>query len=151
MKTKSGFFTLLTLVLTVSLQVTAQSHDHHSHESEPMHTSEEGDSGVGKFQADETLKPKMEFILKAAKSLHEKGIQKASVVEVGATIEGTVNEIFKTCKLEPKADAAIHPILADLLKGAAKLKAGKQKQGQEIVHKALQSYTKRFEHEGWGL
>lgn len=149
MKTLCGIFVLFTLVLATSLQVTAQSHDHHA--LDPKHSSGAAKNAGEKFKADETLKPRMDALLKTAKSLHEKGISKASVVKAGEAIESTVNDIFKTCKLEPKADAAIHPILADLLKGAAKLRAGDLKKGQGIIHKALQSYSASFEHEGWAL
>ena len=64
--------------------------------------------------------------------------------EAGEKIKTTVEDIFKTCKLAPDADAAIHPILADLLKGADLLKADKKEEGHQVIHSALTKYTQFF-------
>jgi hypothetical protein len=60
-----------------------------------------------------------------------------------------VQDIFKSCKLAPDADAAIHPILAEILEGAYMLKKGDEKNGHEKIHKALLKYGDSFEHPGW--
>jgi hypothetical protein len=44
-------------------------------------------------------------------------------------ITETVNDIFKTCKLEPEADAAIHPSLGLILDGASEFKNGQFENG----------------------
>lgn len=75
--------------------------------------------------------------------------KKKLVVATGSSVESVVHDIFKSCKLAPDADAAIHPILAQILDGAAMLKKGDEKNGHEKIHNALLKYEENFEHVGW--
>lgn len=102
-----------------------------------------------RFIADDSLRVHMSVVLNTMKAMHSSGV-KVSLAETGLKIESTVQDIFKKCKLEPEADAAIHPILAELLKGASLFKNGQEKSGQEIIHNALLRYETFFEHPGWG-
>ena len=60
--------------------------------------------------------------------------------------------MVKNCKLEPKADAVLHLILADIIAAADILQAqhgGEAHQGAvKIVH-ALENYAVYFDHPGW--
>lgn len=142
------------LLLSVSLfniQSFAQESDHHKGHHQPQAATQV--KSDKKFVADDNLKSRMGAVLDAVKALEAAGVNKNkndSVIEAGKKIEATVNDIFKTCKLEPDADAAIHPILADLLKGASFFKKGNAKEGHEKIHKALLKYEETFEHAGWG-
>ena len=105
-----------------------------------------------KFIADEALKERMNSILSAMQKLNKTGSaseQKKKVVTTGGRVESVVQDIFKSCKLAPDADAAIHPILAEILEGAHLLKNGIEKDGHERIHKALLKYGDNFEHSGW--
>jgi len=105
-----------------------------------------------KFIADEALKERMNSILRAMQKLNKTGSaseQKKKVVTTGGRVESVVQDIFKNCKLVPDADAAIHPILAEILEGANLLKKGDEKNGHERIHKALLKYGDNFEHSGW--
>lgn len=142
------------LLLSVSLfniQTFAEESEHHKGHHQPKAAVQV--KSDKKFVADDNLKSRMSAVLEAVKALeadetsHKKNDK---VIEVGKKIEASVNDIFKTCKLEPDADAAIHPILADLLKGASLLKKGNAKEGHEKIHKALVKYEETFEHAGWG-
>jgi hypothetical protein len=93
--------------------------------------------------------PRMTAVLNTMKAMHAAGA-KVNLSETGTKIETTVQDIFKKCKLEPAADAAIHPILADLLKGADLFKKGNEKEGHEIIHNALLRYEDFFNHPGFG-
>lgn len=101
-----------------------------------------------KFATDENLRVRMVAVLNTMKVMHDSGA-KVNLAETGAKIEATVQDIFKKCKLEPAADAAIHPILAELLKGADLFRKGKEKEGHEIIHNALLRYEDFFDHPGW--
>jgi hypothetical protein len=101
-----------------------------------------------RFATDENLRVRMTTILKTMKAMHDSGA-KVNLAETGAKIEATVQDIFKKCKLVPAADAAIHPILAELLKGADLFKKSKEKEGHEIIHNALMRYEDFFDHPGW--
>lgn len=91
----------------------------------------------------------MTTVLNTMKAMHDAGA-KVNLSETGTKIDTTVQDIFRKCKLEPAADGAIHPILADLLKGADLFKKGKEKEGHEIIHNALLRYEDFFDHPAFG-
>lgn len=68
-------------------------------------------------------------------------------------INGEVAYMVSNCHLEPKADAQLHLIIAQLLAGAeimeGKIAKAKRKSGAVKVVVALRNYGKYFEHEGW--
>lgn len=66
------------------------------------------------------------------------------VKKAGQEVEATVKDIFANCKLEPAADAAIHPVLAEILNGANLLKKGDAKGGHDKIHHALLKYEELF-------
>lgn len=121
-----------------------EEHAHHDHHNNKTQVSKP----EKKFVTDETLRLHMAEVLSTMKSMHDSSA-KVNLTETGAKIELTVHSIFKECKLEPEADAAIHPILADLLKGADLFKKNKEKEGHEIIHNALLQYEDFFDHPGW--
>lgn len=143
---KAILIALLTLAVGFSQ---AQAEDHHHHHS--SHGSETGKSvNPGKkFKPTEDLKVRMEKILNLTKELKDKKDDSKAVKKYGTEITATINDIFKTCKLEPEADAAIHPSLGLMLQGSKELEKGKYKAGYDKVHKALLDYEHLFEHEGW--
>ncbi|MCF8200114.1 MAG: hypothetical protein K9J42_15210 [Sulfuritalea sp.] len=68
-------------------------------------------------------------------------------------IEGAVGDIVANCKLEPKADAQLHIIVADLLAGAEQM-AGKSKKAKPMdgavkVILALNNYGEYFNDPGF--
>ena len=68
--------------------------------------------------------------------------------KIDAQIEFMVNN----CKLEPKADAMLHLLLADIIAGADAMKQpdiGDARKGAEGVAQALESYGNYFTHPGW--
>ena len=122
----------------------ADQHNHHDEQKTEANVSKP----AKKFTTDENLRVRMTTILNTMKAMHDSGA-KINLTETGAKIEATVQDIFKKCKLEPAADAAMHPILAELLKGADLFKKGKEKEGHEIIHNALLRYEDFFDHPGW--
>jgi hypothetical protein len=66
-------------------------------------------------------------------------------------IQGEIQNMFKACKLSPKADANLHLILAEMLKGAGSLKDPKAPAGEayDKIKKALALYGQYFDHPGW--
>src|SRR3989338_6260394 len=67
-------------------------------------------------------------------------------------VNGQLAFMVKNCKLEPKADAVLHLILADIIAGADIMQAqhgGEAHRGAvKIVH-ALENYAGYFDHPGW--
>ncbi|HNE18945.1 MAG TPA: hypothetical protein PKM44_11900 [Turneriella sp.] len=120
----------------------AGGHDHHGEATASV------GKPVKKFATDDNLRVRMTAILNTMKAMHDAGA-KVNLAKTAAKIEATVQDIFKKCKLEPAADAAIHPILAELLKGAELFKKGNEKEGHDTIHKALLRYEDFFDHPGW--
>ncbi len=73
----------------------------------------------------------------------------AQAVQLGSAIERDVGFIVAHCKLEPNADAALHPIIGALIRGAQALKA--EPQNLAVIppmRSALDDYTRQFEQAG---
>ena len=140
---KTGIFVFFFLMVNVA---GAQSHDHHrSH-----HAKSNKPSGEKKqFVPTKDLKIRMEKVLALVKELNLKKNDLKIVKEYGVKLTDTVGDIFKTCKLEPDADAAIHPSLGLILDGAKDFKRGEYESGHEKIHKALLAYEELFKHDGW--
>jgi hypothetical protein len=139
--------TILTTILIFIVNITfAQTHDHHSgHDKKNAKKIEV----KNQFIPTADLKMRMEKILNLMKELNPKKDDVKTVKSYGDKLTETVNDIFKTCKLEPDADAAIHPSLGLILDGASEFKNGKFESGHKKIHDALLDYEKMFKHEGW--
>lgn len=137
-----------TLTLSTNIAVFAQDHDHHKMDTA---SAAKNTKPAQRFVADSNLKIRMEKILNTVRTLHSKNNDKdqAKVIGAGKEIESTVNDIFKSCKLEEAADAAIHPVLGGILGGAESYKKGNAKDGHEKIHQALLKYEELFSHQGW--
>ena len=133
------------LCVCASRSLLAEEHNH-QHESGVSNSKNQSNR---KFVADSNLQSKIQKISTLAGDLNGpkntiKSDDSKSSKEVGIAIEKTVREIFETCKLEPSADAAIHPILAQILSGADLLKNGKASEGTAKIHGAFQKYHEKF-------
>lgn len=139
--------TILTTILIFIVNITfAQNHDHHSgHDKKNVKKIEV----KNQFIPTADLKVRMEKILSLMKELNPKKDDVKIVKSYGDKLTETVNDIFKTCKLEPEADAAIHPSLGLILEGGSEFKNGQYESGHKKIHEALLDYEKMFKHEGW--
>lgn len=140
----------LILPLALAPVLHAQHHHHETHVHPPadnVATKNPPSVPSKKFTADEPLKKNMAGIRKSMATLHHKDKVKdpAIVKAVGIEIEKIVDQIFKTCKLPPAADEAIHPVLAELLSAAQLLQEGKTDEAHAKIHHALQQYDQLFE------
>lgn len=138
------FLLIAALILSVQL-VNAEDH-HHQSSSEHAKNSKVQDLGSKKFVPTADLKVRMEKILNLMKELRDKKSDAKAVREYGDKVSDTVKDIFKTCKLEPAADAAIHPVLAKVLRGTKELKNGHYDAGHKEIHESLLDYEKLFSH-----
>ena len=71
---------------------------------------------------------------------------------LGAELKTRVESIVATCELPSAADAAFHPILTELLAGAAMLAEQSENahiEGTRRIGAALDDYGRRFRHPGW--
>lgn len=86
-------------------------------------------------------------------AIHKNRLPSKAYSGLAHKVEGAVGEIVANCKLEPKADAQLHIIVADLLAGAEQM-AGKSKKakpadGAVRVIAALDNYGKYFNDPGF--
>ncbi len=140
---KIVFIAILMLTMQVSF---ADDHRHHSAHTKktPIHQDQKK-----RFKPTDDLKVRMEKILALTKELKDKKGNRKLVGEYSDQVAAVVNDIFKTCKLDPEADAAVHPVLGRILEGAEELKKEKYESGHSKIHEALLNYEKSFSHEGW--
>jgi hypothetical protein len=131
-------FIFISILFFVSL---ATAVDHHSSHKEKK---AEQDLVNRKFIATSDLRLRMDKILSLTKELNPKKDDVKVVKSYGDKITETVNDIFKTCKLEPDADAAIHPPLGLILEGASDFKNGNYESGHKKIHEAFLNYEKIF-------
>lgn len=136
------------IILTSLFLHVAHAQNHHEHSGHSK-KSEKPTKATKKFQATDDLKIRMDKILGLMSELKNKKNNLKMVAEYGDKLTGVVNDIFTTCKLEPEADAAVHPLLALILEGAEEFKLSKYDSGHSKIHNALLDYENQFTHEGW--
>jgi hypothetical protein len=136
-----------------ALSADAHDHGHHHHDAAPAKL--ELDHGK-KWKTDEPLRQSMAnmrgAIAERLHEIHSGRLSQEQYAALGKTIESQVGAIVAECKLEPKADAMLHIVVADLL-GAADVMQGKaQGKPAEAAHRAamaLNSYGRYFNHPKW--
>lgn len=143
---------VLGLALTLSGQAWAQTghHDHEGHAA-PL-TLNHGQ----KWPTDETLRNGMETLRAAfserLQAIHDGSLPAAGYKELGEKAEKIAATIVAECKLDPQADAMLHPLIAEMVAGADIMQgAGKEKPvaGAHRVAAALNKYGRYFDHPRW--
>lgn len=152
---------LAVLGLTLGLAATSawaaetamRNHDH-DHADAPARLSlNEGK----KWATDESLRKAMANIRNAMDaSLHDIHEGKLSSAKYGALarkVNGEVGYMVSNCRLEPKADAQLHLVIADILEGVeameGKVKKTKRQDGAVKVIGALEKYGAYFDDPGF--
>lgn len=147
---------LRAILLTAMLGLAAASQAATQHEDHAAH----GQGAVTlqlnagkKWETDAPLRQSMEKIRQtmeaALHDIHENRLAAAGYGKLAQQVEHEVGAIVSNCKLEPKADAQLHLIVADLLAGAeqmaGKVKKTKRQSGTVKVIGALDNYAKYFD------
>ena len=110
-----------------------------------------------KWASDQPLRKAMANVRNAMgeslQAIHEGKLSAAKYAELARTINGEVGYMVSNCKLEPKADAQLHLIIAQMLEGAeameGKLKKVKRENGAVKVIGALENYATYFDDPDW--
>ena len=147
----------LTLAMAATLLAThpalaqhEQAHEHETHAPAGL-TLNDG----ARWATDQPLRTGMERIRDAAASALEAGPHSLSP-EAGRTLARAVREqvayLVANCKLEPKADAVLHVLIAELLGAAETLERDPQAaDGLPRIEQALRQYPEFFDHPGWSF
>jgi hypothetical protein len=110
-----------------------------------------------KWQTDEALRQGMTNMRAALardlKAIHTNKASEAQYEALAAKLNAEVAYVVQNCKLDPKADAELHKVIAEVLAGAEAMQ-GKEagvdrRSGAVRVAKALNTYGKFFDHPGW--
>jgi hypothetical protein len=131
----------------------AAEHDHSHEGSAAKLTLDHGK----KWKVDEPLRRAMANIRDALAAsldgIHGGKFSDAEYAGLGKKIGGEVEYMIGNCKLEPRADAQLHLVIADILKGVEAMQ-GKQKRikrqdGAVKVIGALEKYGSYFDDPAW--
>lgn len=106
------------------------------------------------WSTDEALRTGMERIRDGAAPLAASGSTPPLAADQAAALSAAISQhvdfLIANCKLEPKADAALHVLLADLVDGAKALAADPgSRAAKDRVLGALDQYPRYFDHPGW--
>lgn len=151
----SGVLHALLLVAGLSLSaasLAAPAHKHDAHADNTAPTTLQLNAGK-KWATDEPLRKSMASIRQSVEAslhqIHENRLTPAGYGKLAHKVEGEVGNIVNNCKLEPRADAQLHLIVADLLAGseqmAGKVKQAKRMDGAVKVIGALEKYATYFD------
>lgn len=150
---------LAAIVLTVAAasgQAALAAEEHHHHGENGAAVQKLELNAGKKWATDAALRQSMDDINQAmAKALplvHKDRFGDSDYAALATTINQKVGYAVENCKLEPKADAMLHLVIAELMAGAeimdGKTSAARH-DGAVRVRQALQSYGKYFQHPNW--
>ena len=130
----------------------AQDHHHsHGHENSAQLTLDDGK----KWPTDNSLRQSMSRIRDALEAelpaIHSGKATAKQYRALAKKMNGQIAFIVKNCKLEPKVDAMLHLVLADIIAGAEAMAQGGSEahKGAEKIAQALGNYGTYFDHPGW--
>lgn len=123
-------------------------HEHEAHATAGLTL----DNGA-RWATDEPLRIGMQRIRDAAAPAVDAGPQSLSqeaAKTLAAAVRVQVSYLVANCKLEPKADAVLHVLIAELLGGAEALDRDPHAEGAlPRIEQALRQYPEYFEHPGF--
>lgn len=107
-----------------------------------------------KWQTDAALQQGMQTIRDLIMPLTmystEQSINAEQAKKIALGVKEQVNYLINNCKLDAKADAVLHTLIADLLKGSKLLsQQTPDTQGIAIIQDVLHTYPQYFEHPNW--
>jgi len=134
----------------------ASAQDQHAAHAQAHHHPAAADAPsvpAKRWAVDAPLRAGMGKIRAAVESLghHEMGhLDKKQVVTLAAEIDAQVQYLIANCKLDPKADAALHGIIGPLLAGAKALRDHPQEAAPvAMMRAALNDYPRYFDDPDW--
>jgi hypothetical protein len=151
---KSPIALMLAVALSSPLAALAAT-DAHAHGKSAPHKLEL--NAGKKWGTDDALRQAMSSIhASVAQTLPAAHAGKASAADYdafGKDVTAQITYMVENCKLDPKADAQLHIIVADIMNGveAAQGKHGEKKRATGVVKvaQAANAYGKHFDHAGW--
>lgn len=146
-------FLIAAIALSPVTSARAEEHGHGSHHGSEASQPKSADHKKGeKWETDAPLRASMAAIKNAMESNHaaidanKLPLEKYAALSDDITKE--VNNIFKNCKLSPKADAALHEILVPIMQSSKKMKSSpkldERKAAAQTIVKSVHAYRESF-------
>lgn len=142
-----------TAIFSALLGLSGCAHFHEAHQ----HQHGAGDSAAQlslnngqKWATDEALRQGMDRIKALLEPMGaaspEQSLDPVQAKAIAKGVEGQVAFLVSNCKLEPKADAVLHVLIADMLQGAQALsQPAPTGHGLVLIRRALERYPEYFE------
>ncbi len=146
---------LLSFVAALAAPLSVFAADHSEHAGRMPHKLEL--NAGKKWATDEPLRQAMSTLrqsLVGTLTLVHSGKETSATFDASAKeVTAQVSYMVSNCKLEPKADAQLHVLIGEMMKGAEVLEGkqpGVQKAaGLVAVARAVNTYGEHFSHPGW--
>ena len=138
-------------VLLVAAVGTAQEHSHeHAAPGLAQLTLDHGKP----WATDAPLREAMERIRSGTRPAGAvRDLTPAQSAALAGRVRAEVNYMIANCKLPPEADANLHLVIAELLRGAQQMEStadtAERERGVATVREALKAYGTHFRHPGW--
>jgi len=148
---------LLLVVTAVPGKAAWAAEGHHHHHGESGVAAQQLQLNAGKkWATDAALRQSMDGINQAVAAalplIHADRFGDSDYAALAAGIQQRIGYAIEHCKLDAKADAMLHLVIAELTAGA-EIMAGKttaaRHDGAVRVRQALASYGRYFQHPGW--
>jgi hypothetical protein len=150
-----GVAALAGLCLVLAGTATAATEPHHAGHAPGPPANLELDQGK-RWATDAPLRKGMEALHAAfaerVEAIHAGTLPAADYRALGGKVQTEVATVVAECKLEPKADAVLHVIVAELLAAADILQGrapGTPVAGAQRAVTALNDYGRYFDHPQW--
>lgn len=148
----------LVLALSASTHAAAGAEAHH-HDGHGSAAPQQLQLDAGKkWATDAHLRQALDGINQAMASalplIHGNRFGDDAYRALAKTVSEKVAYTVEHCKLEPKADAMLHLVIADLMAGAKMMEgktASPRHDGAVRVREALRAYGQYFQHPGWAV
>jgi hypothetical protein len=146
-----------TLIFTAAPgQAALAAEDHHHHGESGAAVQKLQLNAGKKWATDAALRQSMDGInqamAKALPLIHKDRFSDADYAALATTINQKVGYAIEHCKLDAKADAMLHLVIAELMAGAETMEGkttAARHDGAVRVRQALESYGKYFQHPNW--
>ena len=144
------FMVLAVLCSTSHFSLLAQEHQHHHEQQDAELVLNHGEKWsidaslhLGMTRIKDDLKQNLDLI-------HYDKFTHEQFNSLALKLDRHLSFLFENCKLEPKADAQLHILLARIMSGVDTMKhADNKKPGAVAIIKALQDYPKYFNDANW--
>lgn len=139
------------LIASFTEMACAEEHKHDTHIAVSSHSASQNGK---RWETDEPLRRGMEGIRQEMESalhhIHGSSFSGEQYRSLAKKVQNHVEEMIKTCKLPPEADARLHGVLAEMMAGSGTMEMKENPiSGLHQILQALNVYGHAFDHPGW--